>query len=126
MKYQILKGFVPSLKVKMYQYYLCQQKLNLNIRILRKNNQEIGENMNICFIIGKVISNIEFKFVLNSNHISIAIFELLLKNRSKIIIKAYDEMADKCYKEIVKNDIIAIQGKLNSKMEIIINNFNYL
>lgn len=64
--------------------------------------------------------------MLESNHISIAKFELLLGNNSSIKVKAYDEIADKCYKKLIKNDIIAIQGKLNSKMEIIIEDFQYL
>ena len=75
--------------------------------------------MNICFIIGKVISNIEFKFVLESKHISIVVFKLELSNRSMITVKAYDEMADLCYRKLLKGDIIGIKGQLNSNMEII-------
>lgn len=75
--------------------------------------------MNICFIIGKVISNIEFKFVLESKHISIVVFKLELSNRSMITVKAYDEMADLCYQKLLKGDVVGIQGQLNSNMEII-------
>lgn len=82
--------------------------------------------MNLCFIIGKIISDIDFQFVLNSKNISIAIFRIQLSNNSIVKVKAYDEVADLCYQILVKNDLIAIQGELNSKMEIIINNFNYL
>lgn len=82
--------------------------------------------MNLCFIIGKIISNIEFQFVLNSKYTSIVIFELQLENGSRIIIKAYDEMADKCYKTLIESDMIGIQGELNSNMEIIVNDFCYL
>ena len=75
--------------------------------------------MNLCFLIGKIISEIEFKFVLESKHISIVVFKLELSNRSMITVKAYDEMADLCYRKLLKGDIIGIQGQLNSNMEII-------
>lgn len=76
--------------------------------------------MNICFIIGKIISDVEFKFVLESKHISIIIFKLELSNRSIVTVKTYDEIADSCYQKLQKGDIIGIKGYLNSNMEIII------
>ena len=36
--------------------------------------------MNIYFIIGKIVSDVEFKFVLESKHTSIVIFKLELSN----------------------------------------------
>ena len=75
--------------------------------------------MNLCFLIGKIISEIEFKFVLESKHISIVVFKLELSNRSMITVKAYDEMADLCYQKLLKGDVVGIQGQLNSNMEII-------
>ena len=82
--------------------------------------------MNICFLIGKIVSDVEFKFVLGSKHISIVIFKLELINRSIVTVKAYDEMADLCYQKLQKGDIIGIQGYLDSNMEIIIQEFEYL
>ena len=82
--------------------------------------------MNLCFLMGKIMSNIEFDFMLESNYISIATFDLLLKNNSLIQVKAYDEIADWCYRNLVKNDKIALQGELDSKMEIILHDINYL
>lgn len=76
--------------------------------------------MNICFLIGKIVSDVEFKFVLESKNISIAIFKLELSNRSIVTVKAYDEMADLCYRKLLKGDIIGIKGYLNSNMEIIV------
>lgn len=75
--------------------------------------------MNICFLIGKIVSDVEFKFVLESKHISIVIFKLELSNCSVVTVKAYDEMADLCYQKLQKGDIIGIQGYLNSNMEIV-------
>ncbi len=77
--------------------------------------------MNICFLIGKIVSDVEFKFVLESKHISIVIFKLELSNCSIVTVKAYDEIADLCYQKLIKGDIVGIQGYLNSNMEIIAN-----
>lgn len=76
--------------------------------------------MNIVFVEGKIISDIEFKFIINSTNISIAMFELELLNKSIVKIKAYNELADYCYSKLSKSDIIFIEGNLNSNMEIII------
>ena len=76
--------------------------------------------MNLCFCIGKIIGKIDFKFILNSKNISIAIFKIQLSNKSIITVKAYDEEADYIYRTLNENDIIAIEGKINSKTEIVI------
>lgn len=80
--------------------------------------------MNICFIIGKIVSDVEFKFVLESKYISIVIFKLELSNRSIVTVKTYDELADSCYQKLQKGDIIGIKGYLNSNMEIIISDID--
>ena len=76
--------------------------------------------MNLCFLIGKIISEINFKFVLNSKNISIIYFEIELNNKSIVEVKAHNELADYCYSKLKKNDIIAIQGYLSNEIEIII------
>lgn len=76
--------------------------------------------MNIVFIQGKIISDVEFSFIINSKNVSIAIFEVKLLNKSIVKIKAYNELADYCYSKLSKNDVIFIEGYLNSNMEIII------
>ena len=75
--------------------------------------------MNIVFIDGKIISDIEFNFIINSPNISIAIFEAELLNKSIVKIKAYNELADYCYSKLNKNDVVFMEGYLNSNMEII-------
>ena len=75
--------------------------------------------MNICFFIGKIISDIDFKFIVNSKkYYSISIFQIKLNNKSIITVKGYNEIADFCYKKLVKNDYISLYGELNSKEEI--------
>ena len=74
--------------------------------------------MNICYVIGKIISEIEFKFIINSKNVSISYFKIELFNKSIINIKAYNELADYCYSKLQKYDVCAIQGYINSEMEI--------
>jgi len=76
--------------------------------------------MNLCFLTGKIISEINFKFVLNSKNISIVYFKIELNNKSIVEVKAHNELADYCYSKLKKNDIIAIQGYLSNEIEIII------
>ncbi len=71
--------------------------------------------MNECFIIGKIVTNIEFKFIYNSKKTSIATINIELKNKSIIKAKAYDENADYCYRNLNKNKMIFIYGKLENK-----------
>lgn len=76
--------------------------------------------MNLCFLIGKVVSEIKFDFILNSKDISIARFSIELENKSIVVIKGYNEIDDYCYKNLIKDSIVGIQGSLNSNKEIII------
>ena len=69
--------------------------------------------MNICFFIGKIISETKFDFIINSDNISILRFELEIEGKIKIQIKAYNEIADKCYKILKKGDTVFIYGKIN-------------
>ena len=78
--------------------------------------------MNIVFVEGKIIRDIEFNFIINSENVSITTFEVELLNKSIIKIKAYNELADYCYSKLNKGDIIFVEGYLNSNMEIIIKN----
>ena len=78
--------------------------------------------MNIVLVYGKIVSKIEFKFMLSKKHISITVFYIELSNKSIVKIKAYDNMADKCYRQLEKGNNIAIEGKLMNEC-IILNDF---
>jgi len=80
--------------------------------------------MNLCFLIGKVVSEIKFDFILNSKDISIARFSIELENKSVVVVKGYNEIADYCYKNLITGSIVVIQGSLNSNKEIIIIDIN--
>lgn len=77
--------------------------------------------MNLCFLMGKIISDIEFKFIINNKHYTgISIFTLKVSEKCILKVKAYNEIADGCYQKLAKGDIVGIQGLIDSNMEIIV------
>ena len=50
--------------------------------------------MNIVFIQGKIITDIQFEFIINNKNISIAIFKIQLLNKSIVTVKSYNKLAD--------------------------------
>ena len=76
--------------------------------------------VNVCFLIGKIVSEIEFDFILNSKNISIVIFLLELNNKTVVSVKGYNEIADFCYSKLDIGDNIMVYGDIDNKMEIII------
>ena len=75
--------------------------------------------MNICFLIGKICSQIDFKFILRSKNITIAIFNIELLNGTIIKVKGYNEIADYCYSNLNKGNVIFIEGYINKRYETI-------
>ena len=69
--------------------------------------------MNEVFLTGKIISNVEFKFIINSKNISIAMFNIELDDKQIIKVKAYNEIADYCYSKLKNTDRIFINGELS-------------
>lgn len=45
--------------------------------------------MNICFLMGKIISEINFKFMIQGKNKSIAIFQIEVENKTIITVKGY-------------------------------------
>ena len=76
--------------------------------------------MNQVFILGKIISDIEFKFIIKNKNKAIAIFKVKLLDDTIVTVESYNEKADYCYSKLNKNDVIYIQGYINSKMQIIV------
>ena len=73
--------------------------------------------MNEVFLIGKVITDIKFDFIINSKiHISIANFSVETLNKQEISIVAYDDMADFCYSKFNKDDMVVINGKIRNEI----------
>ena len=80
--------------------------------------------MNLCFLMGKVVSDVNFEFILNSSHISIAVWKIELMNQSIVTVKAYNERADVCYRYLKKGMMIYIEGYIDNKMEIVVEEMN--
>lgn len=75
--------------------------------------------MNEVFLIGKIITEIKFDFVLNSKKKSIAQFYLKTLDKEEIKIAGYDDIADFCYSKLNKDDKLFLYGFLNKdKVEI--------
>ena len=73
--------------------------------------------MNECFFIGKIIGDVEFKFIhqkRKTKNNSIVLFQLETLDKNILRVKAYDEIADFCYSSLNNNDITFIVGKLET------------
>lgn len=79
-----------------------------------KGKHYIAKDINICFLIGKIVTNIDFNFFYNSKeHISnVSFFIENSKSKGLIKIEAYDNLADIIYRKFDKEDVIKIMGKL--------------
>ena len=69
--------------------------------------------MNEVFLIGNIVNEIEFKFIINSKNISIAMFNIELDDKQIIKVKAYNEIADYCFSKLKNTDRIFINGELS-------------
>ena len=68
--------------------------------------------MNLCILLGKIVSEIQFKFIIKSKNKSIAYFDMELLNKSIIKIKSYDNMADFVYRRLNTGQSVIIEGKI--------------
>ena len=70
--------------------------------------------MNLVYIIGKIVSEIDFKFTYKSNKNAVSVFKCKLDNGSLVKVKAFNNNADFCYINLKKGDIVIIEGTINS------------
>ena len=56
----------------------------------------------------------------NKKNISVAKTKLKLENESIITIKGYDEMTDWMIQKIKKEDKVIMQGKSDTRMEVVV------
>ena len=82
--------------------------------------------MNICFIIGKIISEIKYDFIIGSKNISIVRFKLKILEGSIINVIGYDNIADFCYRKLNIGDNIFLEAILNTKGDVKINKIEIL
>ena len=62
--------------------------------------------MNEVFLIGKIISDIEFKFIINSKNKAIACFEIKTADKQIVRTQAYNQLADLVYSKLNKLTLI--------------------
>lgn len=72
--------------------------------------------MNEVFLIGKIISNIEFKFIINSKNKAIACFEIETNDKQIVRIQAYNQLADFAYSKLNSNDKVFINGYIETNV----------
>lgn len=70
--------------------------------------------MNEVFLMGKIITEIKFDFLLNNKKKSIARFYIETFDKKKIKIIGYDGVADYCYRKLYKELLVFIYGTLNT------------
>ena len=78
--------------------------------------------MNLCILMGKIISDIEFRFTINSKNKSIVEFEIETLDCNIVKLCAYNEIADYCYRKLSKNDSILIEGRISQSGKVKIKN----
>lgn len=76
--------------------------------------------MNICFLFGKINSEIKFDFLLNQDlHISIASCFILSEDGNEIKLIAFDKMADILYSDYELGTHIILEGSIiNNCIEV--------
>lgn len=72
--------------------------------------------MNEVFLIGKIISDIEFKFIINSKNKAIACFEIETADKQIVRIQAYNQLADFTYSKLNKNNKVFINGYIEANV----------
>ena len=78
------------------------------------------DNMNAVFLIGKLIKDVEYKFMLERNKSAKAILYLKLLDKTEIKVAGYNEIADFCLRNLEIKDIVIIYGKIEENIVKII------
>lgn len=83
--------------------------------------------MNECFVIGKIISDIKYDFVIGNEgyfskkeKISVVRFCLELLDKNRICVIGYNSIADFCYQKLNTENNVFIEGflKLDGNIEM--------
>ncbi len=75
--------------------------------------------MNRGYLLGYVVNEVKYDFILNGKNDAIAIFSIRLSNNSVIYVISYNKNADFCYRRLKVGDKIFVVGSFNSKFQII-------
>ena len=77
--------------------------------------------VNEVFIIGKLISEVKYKFILEKHNNAKAVISLELLDKTNLEVIAYKEIADYVFRNLDKNDLVFINGKIYGKEVIACN-----
>ena len=72
--------------------------------------------MNEVFLKGKIISDIEFKFIINSKNKAIACFVIKTADKQIVRVQAYNKLADFAYSKLNTNDKVFINGYIETNI----------
>ena len=72
--------------------------------------------MNEVFLIGKIISDIEFKFIINSKNKAIVCFEIKTTDKQIVRVQTYNKTADFTYSKLNTNDKVFINGYIEDNV----------
>ena len=72
--------------------------------------------MNEVFLIGKIISDIEFKFIINSKNKAIACFEIETNDKLIVRVQAYNKLADFACSKLNTNDKVFVNGYIEDNV----------
>ena len=72
--------------------------------------------MNEVFLIGKISSDIEFKFIINSKNKAIACFVIKTADKQIVRVQTYNKTADFAYSKLNTNDKVFINGYIEANM----------
>ena len=72
--------------------------------------------MNEVSLIGKIISDIEFKFIINSKNKAIACFEIETNDKQIVRVQAYNKLADFACSKLNTNDKVFVNGYIEDNV----------
>ena len=72
--------------------------------------------MNGVFLIGEIISDIEFKFIINSKNKAITWFEIETTDKQIVREQSYNQLADFAYSKLNVNDKVFVNGYIEDNV----------
>ncbi len=72
--------------------------------------------MNEVFLIGEIISDIEFKFIINSKNKAITWFEIETTDKQIVRVQSYNQLADFAYSKLNVNDKVFVNGYIEDNV----------
>ena len=78
----------------------------------KRSEKGMKFKMNEVFIIGEIVEEVEFNFIINNKKKAIAKSAVELNNGSIIGIVGFDKVADFMYSKLRKNTQVFIYGKI--------------